>query len=990
MAKFKARARALDMLGRQQIAGVPTAVSELFKNAYDAYAARVEADFFRQQNLFVLRDDGIGMTEEDFRSRWLSVGTESKLGSAKGVPPPPTPPGKKTRPVMGEKGIGRLAIAVLGPQVLVLTRAERDGKLQDLVAAFINWRLFSLPGIDLDQIEVPLRTFPGGQLPTKADVAAMVQEARANLRSLLEHIEPEALARIFQEFDAFEVDPVALAKYLGKPQLTKKDTGTHFIVRPVSDMLAASIDAEGYDKAASPLARTLVGFTNVMETGNEGLQFEVAFRDRPNNEQETELISQSGFFAPEDFERTDHLIEGQFDEFGKFTGTVRVYQGEPNPYEHRPKFSTKKTECGPFSIRFAYVLGSPRESRLGPLEHAEVNRRLERFGGIYIYRDGIRVQPYGDPEVDFLGIEKRRSKSASYYFFSYRRMFGYIDLTRKHNARLQEKAGREGFQESTAYKQFRDLLGNFLVQLAADFFREGGERSDEFTAGKAELARNAQLRRRREEESRSLRAKLNAEAEAMLTRLQSGEPQRQAEELARTVERDLNEAVAIRPVERAVEAVLHVEAEARRRLKELKHEYQVTKPAGMALDIHLRRTWNAYTAQSKNLDKQVLAPARKRVETLVATAVREANLAVDRIKRAEHALADSVKTARSLVRDEAEAINAEVRRLQSQATENTRTSLAELERAVGSTMEEFARFDALQLDDESFVEKRMRLEQNIARTADEQSEQLHRLKERLARLSFSPGATSPEEITEALEEELLALRERADADLELTQLGMAIEVINHEFGASIRAVRSNLQRLKAWSDVNPKLGLVYRELRTSFEHLDGYLTLFTPLHRRLYRSPVEFTGADIALFLGDLFRERLGRHSTRLVATEAFRAFRIIGYQSTFYPVFVNLVDNALFWMADRPEPRVVTLDAKREALLVSDTGPGIAARDCEAIFEQGFSRKPGGRGLGLYISRSVLAKAGWNLSLEEPTAKSGAVFRMEPKTTPKGAGNHK
>ena len=34
------------MLGRQQIAGVPTAIAELFKNAHDAYADRVEADYF--------------------------------------------------------------------------------------------------------------------------------------------------------------------------------------------------------------------------------------------------------------------------------------------------------------------------------------------------------------------------------------------------------------------------------------------------------------------------------------------------------------------------------------------------------------------------------------------------------------------------------------------------------------------------------------------------------------------------------------------------------------------------------------------------------------------------------------------------------------------------------------------------------------------------------------------------------------------------------
>ena len=45
MARIKVRARAVDMLGRQQIAGIPTAIHELFKNAHDAYADRVRVDY---------------------------------------------------------------------------------------------------------------------------------------------------------------------------------------------------------------------------------------------------------------------------------------------------------------------------------------------------------------------------------------------------------------------------------------------------------------------------------------------------------------------------------------------------------------------------------------------------------------------------------------------------------------------------------------------------------------------------------------------------------------------------------------------------------------------------------------------------------------------------------------------------------------------------------------------------------------------------------
>ena len=169
-ATFKARARTLDMLGRQQIAGIPTAISELFKNAHDAYAENVEVDYYRREGLFVLRDDGCGMTREQFVDRWLTIATEASVELKRMKRPRPKPE-DDSRPVMGEKGIGRLAIATIAPQVLVLTRARRGNVLSDVTPAFLNWRVFECTGLDLDDIRMPLRTFPGGSLPDGRDVA---------------------------------------------------------------------------------------------------------------------------------------------------------------------------------------------------------------------------------------------------------------------------------------------------------------------------------------------------------------------------------------------------------------------------------------------------------------------------------------------------------------------------------------------------------------------------------------------------------------------------------------------------------------------------------------------------------------------------------------------------------------------------------------------------------------------------------------------------
>ena len=61
----------------------------------------------------------------------------------------------------------------------------------------------------------------------------------------------------------------------------------------------------------------------------------------------------------------------------------------------------------------------------------------------------------------------------------------------------------------------------------------------------------------------------------------------------------------------------------------------------------------------------------------------------------------------------------------------------------------------------------------------------------------------------------------------------------------------------------------------------------------------------------------------------------------------------------------------------MQDSGPGVNPRDREAIFEFGFTRKPGGRGLGLHIGRETLRRVGWQLSLAE--ADVGAAFALKP-----------
>ena len=215
-------------------------------------------------------------------------------------------------------------------------------------------------------------------------------------------------------------------------------------------------------------------------------------------------------------------------------------------------------------------------------------------------------------------------------------------------------------------------------------------------------------------------------------------------------------------------------------------------------------------------------------------------------------------------------------------------------------------------------------------------------------------------------------------DAELVQLGLAVAVINHEFEAAIKGIRRKLRELGSWARANDDLVPLYQDIRTNFDHLDAHLNLFTPLQRRLQRTRILIKGSDINHYVRTLFSVRLKRHDIEMDVTQDFLDSQIPGFPSTTYPVFVNIIDNAIFWLKDVQGNKNITLDFSNNAYRITNNGPAIHKRDAEAIFEQGFSRKPGGRGLGLFISRKALRKEGMDLNiLRSGSEDKGVIFEL-------------
>lgn len=970
MTSFRASARTVDMLGRQQIAGVPTAISELFKNAHDAYATRVQADFVRADHLLLVRDDGIGMSRDDFLRRWLVLGTESKADAARAQPPPLD---RSRRAMLGEKGIGRLAIAAIGPQVLVLTRpaAEPD---DPGTMAFVNWTLFEVPGVALDEILVPVRDLARDRLANRDDVALLVNEARDGLDAI-GSLTSKARKRIERELDGFLLDPAALESELGGPSLDNQQHGTHFYIQPTVETLPADLDDPLEQGGQPPLVMTLLGFTNTMTRPKVPDGIQVDFVDRRPTAVPRHILAEEDFFTPEEFRSADHHLVGAFDEFGQFDGTVQIYDRDPVAHKVVWKQARgKKTECGRFRLELAIIQGQAHASRMTNDEWVRLNRKTTALGGLYIYSDGVRVLPYGRNDYDWLDIERNRTKSAAYYYFSYRNIFGAIEVDAKHNPALQQKAGREGFTENRAYRQFQGILRNYFLQIAADFFREEGVASETFFEQREVLTKLERAQQQRRRQQNVKKREVRAQLDRSFHDLEASVPEAEVEGVLDQFAIELRTAQTHTTQDEVANALLNAEHKARGELRNVRDRQHVRRPRGFALSREVERDLRAHAAEMSRVDREVLAPAEQMIVSDLDAAAQAARGALNRRVRFDKAVEELATEGEKRARQEAQALDTQADDTGQRAHALSRSARLEIAEEVREIGAKVASLDLAALSEEDFVARRSDIEGSIAQLISTQTSTLESVTRQLQGIDWpsngNGSAVTREDLTEALEAEVLALRDRSELDLELAQLGMALEVVNHEFDSTVRAIRNQLRRLRAWAEANPELQGVYDGLRASFDHLDGYLTLFTPLQRRLYRRKVEITGGAIEKFLNDLFRERLARHQVALRSTAAFRKHRFEGFPSTFYPVFVNLVDNALFWVADRTGERWIELDAARDKMTVSDSGPGIPARDREAIFELGFTRKPGGRGAGLRIARDVLATEEYSLELE-PTRKA-------------------
>lgn len=119
---FKFDVSTFRLLGRELITDRITALFELVKNCYDANAENVQLTFENLNPLcpesrIIIEDNGLGMSFEDIRDKWMVIGTSSKRRNR-------TSPSPYNRIVAGKKGVGRFAVDKLGGKLVMKTKKK--------------------------------------------------------------------------------------------------------------------------------------------------------------------------------------------------------------------------------------------------------------------------------------------------------------------------------------------------------------------------------------------------------------------------------------------------------------------------------------------------------------------------------------------------------------------------------------------------------------------------------------------------------------------------------------------------------------------------------------------------------------------------------------------------------------------------------------------------------------------------------------------------
>ncbi|MBA4252157.1 MAG: ATP-binding protein [Legionella sp.] len=433
---FKIDARAIIALGRNSIKDHTTALIELVKNSYDADADLIEIGIFnklsKEKGLIRIADNGDGMSADEVENNWLRIGFSEKRNN---------PETKKSRKKTGEKGIGRLSADRLGTTLELRTCTDKSA----VYGLKINWDAFDIEGKDLSKIPVNTIDKPEIKLPKKNERNVSQAGTELLITNLRQYWEEDDIKSLYEElsiltppFEGYEndlnivIETDVTDKYSGP--VKSSFSGTAEIELQADFDKDGNLNYKVYERS-SVKSEDSKNYTTIRSLSDQGVVLRrqlVQEVEQKYSPESKSAVQQSKLFQP---------------------------------------------DVGPLKVVLQFF---PRKAALlegTDFSMSDLREFLDINSGIKIYRDKIRVKPYGnpnDPEGDWLGLSERKTRNPagagrSDFRVNLNQIVGAVFLEASQNPNLIDSSSREGLIHDDEYNELKTLVLGCVILLETHY-----------------------------------------------------------------------------------------------------------------------------------------------------------------------------------------------------------------------------------------------------------------------------------------------------------------------------------------------------------------------------------------------------------------------------------------------------------------------------------------------------------------------------------------
>jgi signal transduction histidine kinase len=407
-------------------------------------------EFLDDCNTITISDSGSGMTAKTLDDIYLTIGTRSRLIEREQRRQHEQEAASQNQlgeaeseadqcPILGEKGLGRLSAMRLGDRLRVETTVPGE-KHTNLLQ--IDWRRFSHTSDELiGDIDIAPEIGPQKSNPSTKGTALYISALTADwTHDKIKEIASHEFSKLIDPF-------VPASRY----KIVVRYNGINVPLPPLSDLLFE-------------YAHAVVTASYTVESGSPQLVGRVHYRmrnrEKPIIKNLAELVSLTKVSA-------ESLVS-----LGPFDMTLYWYNRQ---------------------------LLRRELSSIGEKQQV-LDLETEWSGGLKLYRDGFRVNPYGNKDDDWLDLDRKALASGGYKV-NRTQIVGRVRITSDRNPALTDQTNREGVRDCP---EKRALVAVLKSILEADFRTFLNAVDDELRAkdpltfedlGKRVLTEEQQIRR---------------------------------------------------------------------------------------------------------------------------------------------------------------------------------------------------------------------------------------------------------------------------------------------------------------------------------------------------------------------------------------------------------------------------------------------------------------------------------------------------------------